>query len=240
MRYTEIAMATPFEGTPKINLPTLFGASPGKPIILRIPVTGKRPVVYGVKNLPEGLSLENGIITGTISEPGMYSVTFTVSNEIGTDEKKVTFEISENHVLLTPLLGFTSWNAFASGVSQKKMEDTAKRMVASGISEYGYSYVNTDSGWQGEYGGKYDAIMPNRKFPDMKKMCDTIHSYGLKCGIYSTPMLTAWDVPMSLHLSQDAPRASRMNCSPRKTEESAKYGRRKITFCSGLSGALII
>ena len=68
-------------------------------------------------------------------------------------------------------------------------------MIDSGICEYGYSYINTDSGWQEGYGGKYDAIMPNAKFPDMKKMCDTIHSYGLKCGIYSTPMLTAWGCP---------------------------------------------
>ena len=68
-------------------------------------------------------------------------------------------------------------------------------MMDSGICEYGYSYVNIDSGWQKEYGGEFDAIMPNDKFPDMKKMCDKIHSYGLKCGIYSTPMLKAYGCP---------------------------------------------
>ena len=38
--------------------------------------------------------------------------------------------------------------------------------------------------------------MPNFKFPDMKAMTDEIHSLGLKCGIYSTPMLKAWGCPI--------------------------------------------
>ena len=44
MRYTEIASAGPFEGAPKINLPSRYGASPGKPLLLRIPVIGQRPI----------------------------------------------------------------------------------------------------------------------------------------------------------------------------------------------------
>lgn len=40
--------------------------------------------------------------------------------------------------------------------------------------------------------------MPNEKFPDMKELCDQVHSLGLRCGIYSTPMLTAWGCPEEL------------------------------------------
>ena len=195
MRYTEIAISRPFEGAPRINIADVFGASPDKPIILRIPVTGERPIKYGVKNLPKGLVLENGIITGKVEKSGNYTVILSAENQLGYDEKKLVMEITENTVLLTPLLGFSCWNAYGSDVSQEKIEETAKKMIESGICEYGYSYINTDSGWQKEYGGKYDAIMPNEKFPDMRKMCDTIHAYGLKCGIYSTPMLTAWGCP---------------------------------------------
>ncbi|MBE7047014.1 MAG: hypothetical protein E7396_06315 [Ruminococcaceae bacterium] len=198
MHYTEIAIAKPFEGKPQINMPDLFGASPNKPVILRIPVTGQRPITYSVKNLPDGLTLNNNIITGKVKEKGEYKVIFIAENTLGADEKEVIFEIKENNVLLTPLMGFTSWNAFGPDVSQEKQEAIAKKMVESGIAEYGYSYINTDSGWQKEYGGEFDAIMPSEKFPDMKKMTDTIHSYGLKCGIYSTPMLTAWGCPKEL------------------------------------------
>ena len=195
MRYTEIAISKPFEGAPKINLPDIFGASPNKPFILKIAVTGERPIKYSADNLPDGLVLENGIITGSVAEEGIYPIVLKAENAMGKATKTINFEIKENCVLLTPLMGFTSWNAYGSDVSQEKMEHTAKLMIDSGICEYGYSYINTDSGWQKEYGGKYDAIMPNEKFPDMKKMCDTIHSYGLKCGIYSTPMLEAWGCP---------------------------------------------
>lgn len=193
--YTKIAKAEPFSGSPKINIASLFGASPNKDVILRIPVTGERPISYEAKGLPEGLSLNGGIITGRAIKEGDYEVTLVAKNALGTCEKKVTFEIYEGRVLLTPLLGFTTWSAFLDRVTQKYYVDTAKALVRHGISEYGYSYVNLDSGWQYNYGGKFDAIQPNPKFPDIKAMVDEVHSLGLKCGIYSTPMLTAWGCP---------------------------------------------
>ena len=116
MRYTEIAIAKPFEGAPKINLADVFGASPKKPLLLRIPVTGERPITYGAKNLPDGLVLNNGIISGSIDTEGIYNVTLTAKNALGEIQKNLTFEIKENGVLLTPLLGFTSWNAFGPTV----------------------------------------------------------------------------------------------------------------------------
>ena len=194
MRHTKIASIKPFEGAPSINCASVFGASPKKPIIFRIPVSGERPITYSA-SLPEGLSLDGNIITGSIAEEGTYSVVLTAENAKGHCEKTVSFEIKEGNVLLSPLLGFTSWNAFGAGVTQKDMIDVAEKMVESGIAEYGYSYVNLDSGWQHQYGGEYDAIMPNEKFPDMKGMTDRIHALGFKCGIYSTPMLTAWGCP---------------------------------------------
>ena len=195
MRVTKIAPVMPFSGKPKINLASVFGASPNKPFLLRIPVTGQRPIRYGAINLPEGLKLQNNIITGAVSQEGNYEVMLTAENDLGKTEKKLMLEIKPENVLVTPLMGFTTWNAFAGRVSQKYVLDTAHKMVDLGITEYGYSYMNTDSGWQGPYGGKFDAIQPNEKFPDMKAMVDEIHGLGLKCGIYSTPMLNAWGYP---------------------------------------------
>ena len=194
MRYTEIAIAKPFEGAPVINLPDVYGATAGKEILLKVPVTGERPVEIKVEGLVGTLCLKDGIISGKIEEKGEYKLIITAENRLGKCEKELVLEIDDS-VLLTPLMGFTSWNAFGADVSQEKIEMTCEKMIETGICEYGYSYVNLDSGWQKEYGGKYDAVMPNEKFPDMKKMCEKIHSYGLKCGIYSTPMLTAWGCP---------------------------------------------
>ena len=198
MDYIKIASANPFEGAPQINMASIIGASSNKPILFRIPVTGKRPIKYSAKNLPNGLFLKDNILSGVVNIEGNYEIILEAENSLGKASKKVTLEISEGNVLVTPLLGFTTWNAFASTVTQKNVEDIANRLVELGISEYGYSYVNTDSGWQGEYGGEFDAVMPNAKFPNMREMTDKIHSLGLKCGIYSTPMLEAWGCPAEL------------------------------------------
>lgn len=191
----KIAKARPFEGKPIINMPSVYGACIGKGILCRIPVIGERPIQITAEGLAAGLKLENGIISGCVQEDCEFEVMLHAENALGTDTAKVLFKIHEDTMLLTPLMGFTSWNAFGDAVSQKDMEDTAQTMQESGIADYGYCYMNIDSGWQKEYGGKYDAIMPNAKFPDMKGYCDKMHGKGFKCGIYSTPMLTAWGCP---------------------------------------------
>ena len=197
MRYTQIASVKPFEGAPKINLPSVFGASPKKPFLMRIGASGERPIKFSAENLPEGLKLRKNVIEGAVLKSGKYKIKLTAENALGKDEKYVSLEIGRGKLLLTPLMGFTSWNAFAfEGLTQEKMEYTAKRLEETGLVEYGYNYVNIDSGWQGEYGGKFDAVMPNEKFPDMKGFCDRLHARGFKCGIYSTPMLHAFGCSM--------------------------------------------
>jgi len=197
MSHTKIAPAKPFEGAPVINMPSCYGGSPGKPILFKIPVTGKRPITYTVFNLPDGLTISNGIVSGKIDTEGNYNLTLIAENALGKCEKELILEIYKDRVQLTPLMGFTTWNAFGFSVTQKQVEDAAKKINALGINEYGYSFINIDSGWQGIYGGKYDAIMPNEKFPDMKGFCDRMHSMGYKCGIYSTPMLNAFGCAMT-------------------------------------------
>ena len=197
MRYTEIAKATPFEGAPRINTPRVFGASPKKPILIKVCVSGKRPMTYLAENLPKGLILENGIISGKVDAEGIYEIKLVCENELGRNERNITLEIKKDTVQLTPLMGFTSWNAFGYEVTQEDLEKIADRMSEVGLDEYGYNFINIDSGWQGPYGGKFDAIQPNEKFPDMHGFCERMHSRGYRCGIYSTPMLHAFGTSMS-------------------------------------------
>ena len=194
----KIAHSTPFAGRPVIHTPSVFGAATGKPILYRIPVTGKRPVRITVTGLADGLSCSDGVISGAVREDSEFSVCVRADNAEGGDEKRIRFVIAPDTRLLTPLMGFTSWNAFGSRVTQELMEKTADTLISSGLADYGYCYVNIDSGWQHEYGGEFDAVMPNAKFPDMKGFCGRTHAKGLKCGIYSTPMLKAWGCPEEL------------------------------------------
>ncbi|MEP6898875.1 MAG: glycoside hydrolase family 27 protein [Rhodanobacter sp.] len=89
-------------------------------------------------------------------------------------------------IAATPPMGWNSWNHFAEKVSDKDIRATADAMVASGMRDAGYVYVNIDDGWQGTRDAN-GAIRPNAKFPDMKALADYVHSKGLKLGIYSSP-----------------------------------------------------
>src|ERR1700723_76531 len=86
----------------------------------------------------------------------------------------------------TPPMGWNSWNFFFAKVTDMDIRASADQVVATGMKDAGYVYVNIDDAWQ----GKRDAegvLHSNEKFPDMKALADYVHSKGLKIGIYSGP-----------------------------------------------------
>ena len=85
-----------------------------------------------------------------------------------------------------PPMGWNSWNHFAEKVTDADVRATADALVASGMREAGYIYVNVDDTWEGQRDAAGN-IHANSKFPDMKALGDYIHSKGLKFGIYSSP-----------------------------------------------------
>jgi alpha-galactosidase len=89
-------------------------------------------------------------------------------------------------VAQTPPMGWNSWNYFAEKVDDKGIRAAADQLVATGMKDAGYNYVNIDDTWEGERDA--DGVLhTNAKFPDMKALADYVHSKGLKIGIYSSP-----------------------------------------------------
>ena len=86
----------------------------------------------------------------------------------------------------TPPMGWNSWNHFAAKVTDADVRAAADAMVASGMKDAGYVYVNVDDTWEGQRDAQ-GIIHPNKKFPDMKALGDYLHAKGLKFGIYSSP-----------------------------------------------------
>jgi len=86
----------------------------------------------------------------------------------------------------TPPMGWNSWNHFNKQVDDATIRAQADAMVASGMRDAGYLYVNIDDTWEGERDAQ-GIIHANSKFPDMKALADYVHSKGLKLGIYSSP-----------------------------------------------------
>jgi len=172
----------------RINGPNIFGVRPGAPLLYKVPAVGAHPLTYEAAGLPASVVVNphTGIMTGRIDRPGTYQVLLKVSNPQGVATRNFRIIVGDR-ICLTPPLGWNSWNCWGPSVSQKKVLAAAKAMVATGLRDHGWTYVNIDDGWQGQRGGKYYAIQPNEKFPDIKQLCDEIHRLGLKVGIYSTP-----------------------------------------------------
>ena len=181
---------------PRINGPKIYGARPGAEFLFRIPASGERPMTFGAVGLPRGLKLDpqTGIISGRTSAPRKgkpvasreYRVILTARNALGEARRELRIVIGDK-MALTPPMGWNSWNVWGNTVNQEKVEAAAKAMVESGLADYGWSYINIDDGWQGVRGGKYNAIQPNGKFPDMTGLVQRLHALGLKAGIYSSP-----------------------------------------------------
>ena len=90
-------------------------------------------------------------------------------------------------LVLTPPMGWNSWNTFGSDINEKVVRDAADKIVEMGYKDVGYTYVVIDDCWslkERDSNGRlqHDPV----KFPSgMKALADYIHSKGLKFGMYS-------------------------------------------------------
>ena len=207
---TNYILTPPAPATPRINGAKITGVRPGHPFLFQIPATGERPLTFTAKRLPRGLSLDpqTGLITGSVVKPGTYRVQLTAKNNLGAAKRELRVVVGEN-ISLTPPMGWNSWNCFANAVSAQHIRDATDAMVQSGLINHGWTYINIDDFWQVIGGKTHDfwqerpdlkdptllgpardaegRILPNPRFPDMKKLADYIHAHGLKAGIYSSP-----------------------------------------------------
>lgn len=179
--------------TPHINGPAVFGVRPGSPLVYQIPVTGDRPIKFEIEGLPPGVKVDasSGMINGVLEKRGEYNLILKARNNLGSTQKVFRIVVGDR-IALTPPLGWSSWNCFGEAITQAKIENIARAMVKSGLSQHGFTYINMDDGWQGKRGGKYMGLQGNDKFPDMAALVDAIHKLGLKAGIYSTPWETSY------------------------------------------------
>jgi len=182
------AIATGAPDEPAIVGPRIVGATPGRWFQFLIPATGKTPLQYEAKGLPTGLELDSktGIVSGQIESAGETVAQLRVSNALGTASRKLKIVAGEDKLALTPPMGWNSWNVWACSIDQDKVKAAAEWMVKSGLASHGYQYINIDDCWEGERDVSGE-ITTNDKFPDMKGLCDYVHSLGLKIGIYSGP-----------------------------------------------------
>ena len=197
--YSENILTPPPPLSPRINGPKVYGVRPGNPVIYRVPCTGERPIRFSASQLPDGLSLDGdqGILTGSVAEKGSFSLQICAENRHGKDCRELRLIVGDK-LALTPPMGWNSWYIHYDRISDQLMRQAADEIIATGMADFGYQYVNIDDCWMvkvnsedPETGGPVrdvdGTLLTNKRFPDMKAMTNYIHSRGLKAGIYISP-----------------------------------------------------
>ncbi|MFO1497292.1 MAG: putative Ig domain-containing protein [Verrucomicrobiota bacterium] len=158
-----VILTPPAPATPRINGPKLFGVRPGSPFLFTIPATGERPMTFAADHLPAGLAVNatNGQITGTIEKKGTSMVVVKASNRFGTAERPFKI-VCGDELALTPHMGWNSWYVWENHVTDQIMREAADAMVASGLMNHGYSYVNIDDCWAISRGRRIPPLAANR------------------------------------------------------------------------------
>lgn len=177
-----------FEGAPRINPPYVTGNYPATEFVFAIPTSGERPMTWSAEGLPEGLTLNptTGIIRGTVEKEGDYEVSITAQNAKGKKTGTLTIKIGDE-LALTPIMGWNSWNTFGDKLTEGLVIETAEAMIANGMRDLGYNYINIDDFWQlADRGADGHFVIDSTKFPrGIKYVTDYLHERGFRVGIYS-------------------------------------------------------
>jgi len=108
----------------------------------------------------------------------------------------------------TPPMGWNSWNNFGCNIDEELIRETADALVASGMRDAGYEYVNIDDCWMAPERDAQGRLQPDpERFPNgIDALADYVHARGLKLGIYSSAgTATCQGLPASLgHEEVDA------------------------------------
>lgn len=97
-----------------------------------------------------------------------------------------TANANPDSLVLTPPLGWNSWNVFHENINEKQIKEIADAMVSSGLRDAGYIYLNLDDNWMDTKRDVNGDLQNHPKtFPSgMKALADYIHKKGLKFGLY--------------------------------------------------------
>ncbi|MDP4285052.1 MAG: glycoside hydrolase family 27 protein [Bacteroidota bacterium] len=142
----------------------------------------------------------------------------------------------------TPPMGWNSWNHFHRDINEQLIMDEADALVASGMKDAGYEYINLDDCWMALTRDKDGNLRSDpERFPHgIKYLADYVHKKGLKLGIYSsagTKTCAGW--PASLdHEEADAKMFAKWGVDYLKYDNCNNEGRPAIARYTKMKNAL--
>ena len=111
----------------------------------------------------------------------------------------------------TPPMGWSSWNAFRTEITEEKLLASADALVRNGLAAKGYRQINIDDGWwlkRRQSDGRlvvrmeiFPSAVPQLPGGDtsLRPLTDRLHAMGLKAGIYTDLGRNACSQAYDLH-----------------------------------------
>ena len=132
---------------PQITSPASFNATVGLAFSTTLSATGDSPINYAATDLPAGLTLSGGVISGTPLAAGTFSnASLTASNTVGTASQSLTFTIAKGTPVIT-----VAPSASAITVGQVLSDSTLSGGTASVPGTFAWSSQNVSPTSSGDY-----------------------------------------------------------------------------------------
>lgn len=119
----------------------------------------------------------------------------SVMNRFNSSRDKPTETKVNPRSIAQPPMGWSSWNSFSNTVDSDVVMRQTRALVASGMKQAGYQYINIDEGWwlgARDHDGnilvsakQWPALQPGEQDGDMSNIVRFVHRAGLKAGIYT-------------------------------------------------------
>ena len=162
-----------------INGPRIVGGTPGRPFAHRLAISGVGPLGIKVQGLPATIKFDatSRTLRGTLPATGRFPIKVQARDSKGavvSGTITLVGSFTTAAKALTPVMGWNSWNLWGKSVDAKKIRDAGLAMLASGLADHGFNYVNIDDGWEGSRDER-GRLLPSAAFGDMAALSSELH-----------------------------------------------------------------
>ncbi len=142
-----------------------------------------------VEGLPDGLSWNAArqTVEGKVARAGVYRYTIKVEENGDVTDNVVTFTVSDKLAQPTPFMGWQSWNAVQSDISEKIVRQVADFFLESGLYDAGWNTIGLDDWWHADKRAADGKPVPNAaRFPNgLRAVGDYLHDKGMQFSLYT-------------------------------------------------------
>lgn len=145
LAWTCPGVASADENPLQLDCATTVFSQPGVKFMHKIRATNAQATL-SVSGLPKGLTWNatRRVVEGVPQKSGRYTYQIHVTEHGKTTSEKVTFDVSDQLQHPIPFMGWLSWNAVESEVSESIVKHVADLFTEKNLTNYGWNAVMMD------------------------------------------------------------------------------------------------